>query len=170
MRFLLPLAGQDIHALQIGAYLGDASEWLLANVLTSPKSWLVDVDTWQGSNETAHRVLDFDAVHDFYDLRMKNFQQRGKFVGTSDEYFAQQPAPFDFIYIDGAHTSEQVLRDAVNADRYVKVGGLIAFDDYLWSDGARDVPRPAIDAFLRCYEDRYEVLEFGWQVWVRRLR
>ena len=169
-RHLLPLAGKEIHALQVGAYLGDASEWLLTNVLTASGSWLVDVDTWEGSNEAAHHAINFTEVRNFYEERMKDFHRLGRFVGTSDEYFAQMPAAFDFIYIDGAHTSEQVLRDAVNADQYLKIGGIIAFDDYRWNDGTRDVPRPAIDAFLRCYELKYEVLEIDWQVWMRRIR
>ena len=48
--FLTPYAGvPEFQALQIGAYCGDASEWLLTNVLTARHSWLVDVDTWEGS-------------------------------------------------------------------------------------------------------------------------
>lgn len=169
-RHLLPLAGTPIQVLQIGAYLGDASEWLLTNVLTEPGSWLVDVDTWEGSNEAAHEAINFMEVQAFYDERMKNYHRVGRYVGTSDNYFGQHPPPFDFIYIDGAHTSEQVLRDAVNADRFLNVGGMIAFDDYCWSDGSGNIPRPAIDAFLTCYGHRYEVLEQDLQVWVRRIK
>lgn len=169
-RNLLPLAGQPVACLQIGAYCGDASVWVMENVVTGHGSWLVDVDTWQGSAEVAHGVIDFAAVEDFHTERMKHYARFGRFKGTSDDYFAMQPEPFDFIYVDGAHTAEQVLRDAVNADRYLKVGGMIAFDDYRWSDGTRDVPAPAIDAFLRCYEQRYTVLEMDLQVWVRKVR
>jgi predicted O-methyltransferase YrrM len=170
-RHLIPHFGQeDFHVLQIGAYCGDASVWLLNNVVTGSRSWLVDVDTWQGSNEADHGVLDFSEVEEFYLDQIKRYNHVGRFKGTSDEYFALGPAPFDFIYVDGAHTAEQVLRDAVNADRYLKVGGMIAFDDYKWGGGSRDVPAPAIDAFLRCYEQRYEVLEKDLQVWVRKVR
>ena len=167
---LLPLAGQPVQCLQIGAYCGDVSVWLLDNVVTGHGAWLVDVDTWAGSEEEDHDVIDFAAVEAFYTERVKGYSRVGKFVGTSDDYFAMQPAPFDFIYVDGAHTAEQVLRDAVNADRYLKVGGLLAFDDYLWGGGARDVPAPAIDSFLRCYEQRYEVVQQDLQVWVRKVR
>lgn len=169
-RHLLPLAGQPIQCLQIGAYCGDASVWMLENVLTEVGSWLVDVDTWGGSAEIDHEAIDFAAVEEFHAERVKAYSRIGRFKGTSDAYFDMIPAPFDFIYIDGAHTSEQVLRDAVNADRYLKVGGLMAFDDYRWGGGARDVPAPAIDAFLRCYEQRYSVLEIDLQVWVRKVR
>lgn len=173
IRHLLPLAGEDnFHALQIGAYSGDASEWLLSNVVTAHGSWLVDVDTWQGSMETAHGRIDFSAVEDFYKERMKEFRLVGRYKGTSDEYFSLTPSPFDFIYIDGSHETEQVLRDAVNADRFLNVGGMIAFDDYRWWEygNERNVPGPAIDAFIRCFENRYVVLEQDLQVWVRKVR
>ena len=52
----------------------------------------------------------------------------------------------DFIYVDGSHESHQVLRDAVNAERALKPGGILAFDDYMWGGAARNIPRPAIDA------------------------
>jgi hypothetical protein len=163
---------EDFHALQIGAYAGDASEWLLKNVITGHRSWLVDVDTWQGSVEVGHLRIDFEEVEAFYLDRIKQYNHVGRFKGTSDEYFAMGPSPFDFIYIDGSHETEQVLRDAVNADQYLKIGGILAFDDYRWWEigNERNVPGPAIDAFLRCYERRYEPLEIEDQVWVRRTR
>lgn len=171
-RHLLPDSRREhFHALQIGAYCGDASEWLLRNVVTEHGSWLVDVDTWQGSAEADHDVIDFAEVEEFYNERVKQFIHVGRFKGTSDEYFSMGPAPFDFIYIDGSHETEQVLRDAVNADRVLNIGGLMAFDDYMWGVGShRNIPQPAIDAFLRCYEQRYSVLEMGLQVWVRKVR
>jgi hypothetical protein len=171
-RHLWPLAGQEhFHALQIGAYCGDASEWLLTHVITGHDSWLVDVDTWEGSKETGHVQIDFSDVEEFYNERIKHFRHVGRFKGTSDEYFALGPAAFDFVYIDGSHETEQVLRDGVNADKYLKVGGMIAFDDYLWSDwgNQRNVPGPAVDAFIRCFENRYVVVEKGLQVWVRKV-
>ena len=46
------MAGKpDLNFLQLGAFTGDASVWLLDNILTHPSSHLTDVDTWQGSNE-----------------------------------------------------------------------------------------------------------------------
>jgi hypothetical protein len=55
---LLKLKGkEDLVFLQIGAYTGDASTWLLDNILTDPTSFLVDVDTWAGSDEKIHKTL-----------------------------------------------------------------------------------------------------------------
>lgn len=158
----------DVHFLQIGAYCGDASVWMTENILTGPRATLTDVDTWQGSNESMHDAIDFDAVFKFHQSRIARNVRT--FVGTSDAFFGILNIPFDFIYIDGSHETHQVLRDAVNADRVLKVGGLLAFDDYMWSDGTDDTPRPAIDAFVGCFGRRYEVVEIGLQVWLRKVR
>ena len=159
------LTGLEGNALQIGAYTGDATVWLSENT----KLNLVDVDTWRGSNEVAHATIDFEAVWEYYKSRSHATYYRG----TSDEFFRNldcsllYPQEYDFIYIDGSHETEQVLRDAVNAEQHLKSGGLLAFDDYLWGTG-RNIPRPAIQAFIRCYELKFDVLEKGLQVWLRK--
>ncbi len=159
------LTGLEGNALQIGAYTGDASVWLSENT----KFNLVDVDTWAGSNEAAHESIDFEAVYQYYRSRTRNLNYRG----TSDEFFNMlplsliYPQKYDFIYIDGSHETEQVLRDAVNAEQHLKSGGLLAFDDFLWGRG-RNVPMPAIKAFMRCYELKFDVLEKGLQVWLQK--
>jgi predicted O-methyltransferase YrrM len=166
-RHLIPFVGfRDARFLQIGAYCGDASVWLAENILTGENTRLVDVDTWQGSNEIDHQPINFDDVFAFYKSRIPRNVQT--FIGTSDAFFGLTHPPFDFIYVDGSHETHQVLRDAVNAERLLKPGGLLAFDDYMWGGAARNIPRPAIDAFLRCYEERIDVLEVGLQVWVRK--
>ena len=53
-KYLGELKDREVHCLQIGAYTGDATEWLLQNVLTHPNSTLTDVDTWEGSDEVIH--------------------------------------------------------------------------------------------------------------------
>jgi hypothetical protein len=51
---------------------------------------------------------------------------------TSDAYFASIVAPsdrFDVIYLDGLHTSDQTLRDLLNAICYLTHDGTIIIDD-----------------------------------------
>ncbi|QIK79589.1 class I SAM-dependent methyltransferase [Sphingomonas piscis] len=51
---------------------------------------------------------------------------------TSDDYFgriAGAKTAFDVIYLDGMHTSEQTIRDLINAISFLKPGGVIAIDD-----------------------------------------
>jgi predicted O-methyltransferase YrrM len=172
-KHLLPLAGQKLAALQIGAYTGDASRWMLDNFLTHPESTLTDVDTWGGSDEAIHREFNWQDVERTYDAKVRKeliYEKVLKVKGTSDDFFASNTQRFDFVYVDGDHKASSVLRDGINAIKYLVPGGIIAFDDYLWESGRGDVydPRTAIQAINYCYADELEVLDVGAQVWVRK--
>jgi len=169
-KHLRPLANSKISALQIGAYTGDATEWLFNNVLTNSDSSLVDVDTWEGSDEPDHESMDWQSVEAVYDARTKKYGSKlTKIKTTSDKFFESNSAVYDFIYIDGDHTAPSVLKDGINAVKYVAPNGVIAFDDYMWRSGkgpAHD-PYPAIDAIMLCFSGQFEVIESGLQVWLR---
>jgi hypothetical protein len=68
-KYLTQYSGNKLNFLQIGAYTGDATRWLLDNVLTNLESTLTDVDTWEGSDEPAHLELNWKSVEEVYDLR-----------------------------------------------------------------------------------------------------
>jgi Methyltransferase domain len=52
---------------------------------------------------------------------------------------------FDFVDVDGSHQAPDVLTDAVLAHQLVRVGGMIVFDDDLWSEQSAEQWDP-----LRC--------------------
>jgi predicted O-methyltransferase YrrM len=83
---------------------------------------------------------------------------------------------FDAIYIDGSHQAADVLTDSCLAWLLLKVGGIIIFDDYLWSmepKGHQDfynMPKPAIDAFLNIYQRKLSVFEAPlYQIYARKI-
>lgn len=172
--YLTSLIGKPIRCLQIGAYTGDASVWMYDNLLKTSDSVLVDVDTWEGSEEPAHYEMNWNTVENLYDS--KTFAARQdrkviKFKGTSDNFFKNNVETYDFIYIDGDHTAYGVLKDAVAAYECLNVGGIIAFDDYQWSAGlgARNEPKMAIDAFSIIYADKVELVVEGYQKWFKKI-
>lgn len=172
--YLLPLAQTKQSYLQIGSYTGDASVWLEENILSASGSTLIDVDTWEGSEEPVHYQMNWHSVEDVYDnrtLEARNQKRIIKYKGTSDMFFKQNKSTFDFIYIDGDHTAYGVLKDAVNSFEVLNSGGILAFDDYQWSAGLGELkePKPAIDAFWSVYKDKLEVLFVGYQCWFRKL-
>lgn len=174
-KHLLGLKDQPIRALQIGAYTGDASVWIAENVLHHEDSVLVDVDTWLGSDEPVHHGMDWSSVETIYDLKTVQWRDKRKIVkykSTSDYFFKNNLEQYDFIYIDGDHTSYGVIKDAVNAYEVLKDGGIIAFDDYEWRGGTHPHLRPkkAIDAFLDIYRDRVVVLTHSYQCWIKKER
>ena len=169
---LMPLAGKfSLRFLQIGAFTGNASVWLVDNVLTQKNSVLEDVDTWSGSDEQEHKEMDWLDVERTYDSRIAFRPNVIKYKMDSKEFLRSVEEPtYDFIYIDGDHTAEGVLQDAVLAWRLLKAGGIMAFDDYLWEDprGVEFQPGWSIDTFVGAVKDESEVLLSNSQVWLRK--
>jgi predicted O-methyltransferase YrrM len=162
---------RPIRVLQIGAYVGHASEWILNHMAEG--SHLTDVDTWEGTaNEEIHGTFDWDDVETTYMERVAPWYggPLDIFRGTSDEFFsACSTDEFDFVYIDGSHEKAQVARDAENAWIALAPGGIIAFDDYVWrAPDPANAPRPAIDEFLEAAKGEYDLLISNVQVWLRK--
>ena len=166
---------KPIRCLQIGAYTGDASVWLYNNILTHSDSILIDVDTWEGSDEPSHHQMNWSTVELLYNVKTKEGQDNRKIVkykGTSDHFFRNNREMYDFIYIDGDHTAYGVLKDAVAAYECLNVGGILAFDDYQWSAGLGPLKEPkiAIDSFYNVYQDRLEFVLQGYQQWFKKIQ
>jgi hypothetical protein len=71
---------------------------------------------------------------------------------TSDEFFAlcsDDEAPFDIIFLDGLHTAEQILRDFLNAVRFLMPGGVIIIDDVRPSSYVSSLPDLSQSVALR---------------------
>lgn len=175
LKFLLPeFSDKKIRCLQIGAYTGDASVWMNNNILKHPESVLIDVDTWEGSEEPVHYEMNWHTVEALYDTKTLYARESRKIIkykGTSDSFFANNREKYDFIYIDGDHTSYGVIKDAIAAYECLNVGGIIAFDDYEWSAGlgVLNEPKLAIDAFWNIYQGRLELILRDYQCWFRKV-
>lgn len=161
-----------IDFLQIGAYTGDASEWMLNNIITDPTSWLTDVDTWCGSEELVHKEFDWKELEIFYDNRMSKYPNLCKIKDYSTHFLQKaEYQHYDFIYIDGDHTAEAVYNDAILSWECLKPNGIMAFDDYYWSHDSNDPmlsPKPGIDRFLEEYRHNHKLIIMDEQVWISK--
>jgi predicted O-methyltransferase YrrM len=161
-RHLMPLAGMPCTLLEIGCHEGRASCWLVRNIATHPESRMICIDTvlQPAFKANVRAAGGADKVTFVQGLSRSVLRELG-----FDHY--------DFIYVDGNHTTVEVLEDAVLSFRLLKVGGILAFDDYKWDDSRlrhEGLPKPAIDAFLGAYAKKISVLSKGYQVWVRKTR
>jgi predicted O-methyltransferase YrrM len=156
-------AKPNLVFLEIGCFEGRATIWLLGNILASKTSKIHCIDIFEGDYEQR-----FD--HNMKVARCED--QVTKIKGYSQEALRQLPLNhYDFIYVDGSHVVSDVLEDAVLAFRLLKSGGIMIFDDYEW-DWFNDeylVPKMAIDAFLRIYARKCELLHKGYQVILRKM-
>lgn len=151
---------QPCNAVEIGTHEGRSATWLITNILTHPDSRLTCIDT------VLQPVLEAN-------LESTGARQKVSVkIGESHSVLETIPAgTLDFAYIDGSHWACDVLEDAILTFRRVKKGGVIGFDDYLWDDpqyNQHGVPKPAIDALLAHFSHKLEILEHGYQVWVRK--
>jgi predicted O-methyltransferase YrrM len=172
--FLSKYKDTKVNFLQLGAYTGDATKWLFENVLTHPESTLIDVDTWEGSDEEAHEEFDWKSIEQTYDEKNKEWIDSGRLIKmkmTTKEFFKSNNKQFDFVYVDADHHAIWALRDGLDGYSCLKNGGILAFDDYKWGPELPkgDKPAPGIDAFLVCYANKTTVLERGLQVWLRKI-
>lgn len=161
----------NLRYLQIGAYAGDATQWLMEHILTHHTSTLTDVDTWAGSPETDHHPINFHDVQNWYHHhRPPRVETRHM---TSHQFFTTNHTTYDFIYIDGSHEAADVLHDAINAYHHTNIGGTLAFDDYQWNDYNRphwNKPHTAINAFETCHRDRLQLTVNNVQRWYTRIK
>ena len=163
--------GKPMSVLQIGAFTGDASLWLLQNVLIHSEASLYDIDTWEGSSlDTGQPQLDWREVEAEYDSKVLEFGGKvSKFKMLSSDFFDENARTFDFIYIDGDHKASSVLADGLSAYHVIKPSGIIAFDDYKWTSGlgvAFD-PKIAIDSIRHVCADKLLLMELGEQAWFK---
>lgn len=86
---------------------------------------------------------------------------------TSDDFFKDNPKKFNFIYIDGCHVADFIIRDMENSFRFLKKNGIMWMDDYMGgNDGAI---KSTMDSFLERYNGQYEVIHRGYQLGIRKL-
>jgi hypothetical protein len=67
---------KSLKFLQIGVFTGNASAWLLKNILTDPSSLLVDIDPWCG-NLPHESVYDWDDIQEAYKEQDSTIRQEG---------------------------------------------------------------------------------------------
>lgn len=163
------------RGLELGTFMGESAEWMLTNIFTHPKSQYVCVDTFGGSVEHHVAGIDCSTLEADTIERLAPFGSRVEILrGFSHDALAvlrSMDREFEFVYVDAAHDSMNVLRDAVFAFDVLVPGGVMIFDDYTWKVFPHDVdcPRLAIDSFVACYARQIEVIGMGAQLAIRKL-
>jgi predicted O-methyltransferase YrrM len=179
---LAPLASlPSLSFLEVGSSEGRSACWLLENILTHDESRLTCIDVFR--EEQGQGLFDpvrLDGAHLSLEDRFNfNIEQTGaahkvvKLVGPSQELLRTLALrSYDFIYIDGSHTAQDVLIDLVLGWQLLKSGGMMTIDDYEWSENPDPLlcPRLAVDAFLQIYQGDYMVCHQGYQVTLEKRR
>ncbi len=175
--------------LEVGSFEGRSTVFFIENSLKHhPQIELHCIDTWEGALEHIGKY-NMKTVEQHFDhniaiaLNCFDGVSMVKHKGTSHQKMIELLAKgyenyFDFIYIDGSHEAPDVLFDALLAHRLVRVGGVIAFDDYLWSPKAATeddhylLVKPAVDHYVNTYQQKISVLQNLpiYQLYIQKLK
>jgi predicted O-methyltransferase YrrM len=160
--------------LEIGSYEGRSTCHLIEKFGVKTPIEFHCVDTWEGGVEHVRATMSdverrFDhniaiarskATHPVHLVKHKKYSN----LALAELIAAGRSGAFDVIYIDGSHQAPDVLSDCVLSFQLLRNGGLMIFDDYLWSMEAMgkqdgyNMPKPAIDAFLNIYQRKMQVV------------
>lgn len=154
----------DVVGIEVGTNYGGFMTWCVESILTDPTSHLYTIDINNNkfieNNIKPYKNITF--IETLSEKALRNLTHNSK-----TELFA------DFVYIDGCHFSKCVLEDAVLSFSLLKYGGLMTFDDYNWGIHTTDEklkPKSGIDSFLKAYDGHYEIIELGWQVYLKKIK
>jgi len=159
------LKDKPVTVLELGTYEGRSAIWLAEYF---KEGFIHTVDTFKGGVE--HSDIDMQAVKDRAYKNTEPYPNIAIWEQKTTEFFRFSSMKFDVIYIDASHEAADVMTDAVFSHLALNPGGIIIFDDYLWGGLAHapNVPRTAIDAFMECYSNFYDVIHIGYQVILRK--
>ena len=155
--------------LEIGSFEGASACYLIQSNAWADPLKLFCADTWEGGIEHERQQLDLTQLEKRFDSNLKvaiESSERtvhlNKLKGRSENTLCNliregHRGTFDLIYVDGSHQAPDALTDAVLGFQLCKTGGLIIFDDYLWTEkttyGADPIrsPKLAIDSFTNIF-------------------
>lgn len=164
--------------LEIGCYEGKATTWLCDNVLSGDDIEYHVIDTFEGSlNESGMRPIENWLSNDISYIE-NNFKHNISYHNNINfkilKGFSQLILPtlpleetYDFVYIDASHRADDTFVDAYYANKMLKSGGILIFDDFGWKDPKNmhpvNSPQLAVEVFNTMYGDYYSVIFYGYQ-------
>lgn len=155
--------------LEVGCYEGLSSFYVLSEY-KSVNAFFLDI--WDMPNPNSKTLShNFGLIEKAFDQNLLgfDFKKMKNDSVISMRKLLKENVHFDFIYIDGSHNGEDILSDAIEAFKILKVNGLMFFDDFLQHDDNRILQSyVGIDKFLSLYSDYLKIEYFQNNLVVRK--
>ena len=158
-----------LRILELGVFEGRSTCWLLQNHCKTPESSIVAIDSFQGGIE--HQGMELGTLRKRFEANIATVEspaqveiREGFSLPELAKLIAEGYQRFDFISIDASHQAPDVLGDAVLGFELLKPGGVMEFDDYIWSPmrpGTENpllLPKAAIDAFTTLFSQKIRII------------
>tara|TARA_B100001287_G_scaffold194599_1_gene164618 strand:+ start:3400 stop:4134 length:735 start_codon:yes stop_codon:yes gene_type:complete len=148
-------------ALEIGSYMGEAAQMMMASGIFDE---LHIIDPWAGREE-ANEIFSetWESVLEKCGRNLSPWHDKvSVYRGLSHEIYQQfMDNDFDFVYIDGGHDYNQVIRDITLYNRKLKHSGVMAGNDYQLLHGKHSGVTKAVDEFY----DKENITRFVDSSW-----
>lgn len=161
---------------EIGVWTGQFSIQILE--VTEPTE-LVLIDPWDmisaqpDADRSNDKHADAQFMKDMYQsiVDLYGALPQVKIIkGLSEPVLSTFPdGYFDWVYIDGNHLFDFVLKDIQIAYDKVKKGGVIVGDDLFWKKNGRQHVREAVFACLKFWGDKVRFEKVGAQFMIYKL-
>ena len=155
------IGNPNVLGIEIGTLYGDCAVFCAERIVTGENSLHCSIDInnnkYLKNNIAPYKNIKF----------MKG--RSSDFLGNPLLLLSETA---DYIFIDGSHLAFDIINDAVLSWRILKDGGILIFDDYGWgihTNDEKQKPKIAIDAFMSAYQGHYQIIEVGWQVYLKKL-
>jgi hypothetical protein len=162
-RVLAPYRGKVRSVLEVGCYEGQSALFWL-NFFDCEQ--IVCIDNWANF---AHGTACPYEVENHFDANLRPWRNRLNKI-KSDSTVALHSLrefEFDFIYIDGDHSEDQVMVDSCLAWPLLRPGGVMVWDDFIDQGGGLSVEW-AVRKFLELHPHRV-LHEGGQQMMVEKV-
>ena len=155
--------------LEIGCFEGLSSVFFADNFLDNPKSSLTCVDPFLTISNNDHKQFLQNNEEMNFDFNISICKKSDRITInkiTSDIFFENNNQTYNFIYIDGCHEPDFIKRDMENSFNILEKNGIMWMDDYGGGDGIQI--KNTMDAFLKKYTKKYEIIHIGYQLAIRK--
>tara|TARA_A100001388_G_scaffold79077_1_gene56656 strand:+ start:371 stop:1018 length:648 start_codon:yes stop_codon:yes gene_type:complete len=167
--FLGSKINERLKILEIGSFEGLSTTYFIDNFLSKSDSTLTTVDPFILYSENDHiSLLDHIQIKNFFfNISQSKYPEKVQYLGlTSDHFFEVNKNKYNFIYIDGMHTKEQIPKDIINSWDSLLIDGIIWMDDYL---GDNSKLKKSFDDTIASLKGKHEVIHKGYQIAIKKL-
>jgi hypothetical protein len=120
---------KEMRMIEIGSYAGESTK-----IFAEEFKEVVSIDPFindYDENDITCQYMDLTKVYDTFMQSISGYENIKHIRKTSDDaYFDLKNEKFDFIYIDGMHTYDQVSKDIDNYKNLINYDGFLGGHDY----------------------------------------
>ena len=186
---------ESVKVLEIGSYVGMSLIHILQEI---PNAIGYGVDSWNSYHEKNDiKTTGIDELRNMEQLEVEKsfFENRstakmeGRINGIKGDShdvlttMLLDQDQFDFIYIDGSHSSIDCYTDCFLAWKLLHKGGIMVIDDYLYNridysipllkiKGDQNIehsPFHGVNHFLKKHKGEYRIIDIAWRVFLEKL-